>query len=75
MFLSGCVGVLLPVQELGLLLKILSVCGRLSTEYGVLFVYFAEENVFVRQKGKWLNELIEGPCVQEYVFEEECRNV
>ena len=75
MYLSGCIGVVLPVQEIGMLIKILSVCERLTIQYGVLIAYFAEENVFVPQKNKWLSELIEGPCVQEYVFEEECRNV
>lgn len=75
MFLSGCVGVILPIFNSGLLIRVLSICKQLNLRYHISFIFLAEDNVFVPEKNKKLAELIEGPCIQSYDFEEECKNV
>lgn len=75
MFLFGCVGVILPIRDMNLLIRTLSVCKLLNMRYGISFIFLAEYNVFVSKNNKYLSELIEGSCVQFYDFEEECNNV
>ena len=75
MFLAGCVGVVLPEDNSDLIMRLLSVCKQLSLRYGISFVFVSKTNTYLVKKDKMLSELIEGPCVQGYVFEEECRNV
>lgn len=75
LFLNGCVGIVLPINDINLLMRLLSVCQQLQRRFGIAIIYLAEQDIFVTLRNKRLSELIEGNCVQAYAFAEECKNV
>lgn len=74
-FLGGSIAMVLPINDVKLLFRILSICEKLQRRFGIVVIYLAESDVFVSQRNKMLSELIEGNCVQAYAFAEECKNV
>lgn len=75
LYLNGCVCIVLPIHDINLSMKLLSVSQQLQRRFGIAVIYLAEQDIFVPQRNKRLSELIEGNCVQAYAFAEECKNV
>jgi ATP-dependent DNA helicase RecQ len=69
-YLNGYVAFKVPNQE-SEIIRLLAISENNSYMSGMKLIFVCSNDVFVRTRGKYLSEIVNGPCIKSHILEDE----